>query len=64
MKEKLLQANINKLLSEKHEYRKNIDNLNRQIEELKNHNLILEQKINKVKKKDIKDGQQTSKTET
>jgi prefoldin subunit 5 len=64
MKEKLLQANINKLLSEKHEYRKNIDNLNRQIEELKNHNLILEQKINKVKKKDTKDGQQTSKTET
>jgi len=64
MKEKLLQANINKLLSEKHEYRKNIDNLNRQIEELKNHNLILEQKINKNKKKDTKDGQQTSKTET
>lgn len=64
MKEKLLQANINKLLSEKHEYKKNIDNLNRQIEELKNHNLILEQKINKVKKKDTKDGQQTSKTET
>jgi len=64
MKEKLLQANINKFLSEKHEYRKNIDNLNRQIEELKNHNLILEQKINKVKKKDTKDGQQTSKTET
>lgn len=63
MKEKLLQANINKLLSEKHEFRKTIDNLHRQIEELKNHNLILEQKVNKIKKKDIKDGQQASKTE-
>lgn len=63
MKEKLLQANINKLLSEKHEFRKTIDSLHRQIEELKNHNLILEQKLNKTKKKDIKDGQQTSKTE-
>lgn len=63
MKEKLLQANINKLLSEKHEYKKNIDNLYRQIEELKNHNLLLEQKLNKTKKKDNKDGQQNNKVE-
>jgi cell shape-determining protein MreC len=60
MKEKLLQANINKLLSEKHEYKKTIDNLYREIEELKNHNLLLEQKLNKSKKKDNKDGQQNN----
>lgn len=61
MREKLLQANINKLLSEKHESRKLIDNLNLQIEELKNHILILEQKLEKPKKKAIKDGQQDNK---
>lgn len=60
MKEKLLQANINKLLSEKHEYKKTIDNLYREIEELKNYNLLLEQKLNKSKKKDNKDGQQNN----
>tara|TARA_E500000318_G_scaffold30693_1_gene30460 strand:+ start:2285 stop:2455 length:171 start_codon:yes stop_codon:yes gene_type:complete len=54
MREKLLQANINKLLYEKNEARKTIDFLNKKVAEL-------EAAIKKPKK-EKKDGQQANKT--
>jgi hypothetical protein len=53
-KEKLLQANINKLLYEKNEARKTIDYLNKKVADLEAH-------LSKPKK-GKKDGQQVDKT--
>ncbi len=53
-KEKLLQANINKLLYEKNEARKTIDYLNKKVADLEAH-------LSKPKK-GKKDGQQVNKT--
>jgi hypothetical protein len=53
-REKLLQANINKLLYEKNEAKKTIDYLNKKVADLEVH-------LSKPKK-DKKHGQQTNKT--
>ena len=65
MREKLLQANINKLLHEKHEANKKLDKLDREanaeIARLNKMVADLEAQLSKPKK-GKKDGQQTNKT--
>ena len=65
MREKLLQANINKLLYEKHEANKKLDKLDREanaeIARLNKMVADLEAQLSKPKK-GKKDGQQTNKT--
>lgn len=64
-REKLLQANINKLLQERHESNRKYDNLNREanaeIARLNKMVADLEAQLSKPKK-GKKDGQQTNKT--
>jgi hypothetical protein len=64
-REKLLQANINKLLQERHESIRKYDNLNREAnaEIARLNKIVADLKSQLPKpKKDKKDGQQTNKT--